>query len=133
MVIPERMLGDRMHYLTPLGIAIYVMYLPESLVDIRHRGYERSPLLDGAMSRFPIERVAPAVMIIAGRPGLLKNFKETDGSSVVLLVSAGSREECKAHGIMGICNGKSLRLPEQCSSRREECLAEYHRGHCHCP
>src|SRR6267143_5976355 len=51
-----------------------------------------------------------------------------DRSLVVLLFSKSLRESGKSHGVMGIGDWKSLRLPEQSPGRREEGLAKNDRS-----
>src|SRR5437879_5222855 len=65
LVILEGMLGDRSQYPLPLLVLINLIDLRKGLVNIGHSRYKGSTLFDGATYRFPIERVAPAVMLIA--------------------------------------------------------------------
>src|ERR1700674_748681 len=132
-IVLEDMQGDRLHDLSPLGISIDPMNLPEGLVNIGYGRDEGGPCLDGAASCFPIEWITPAVMIVTWRSGLLENFEEMNGASMVFILSENLREEGKAHGIMGVSDWESLGLPEHFTSRGRKSLAKYHRRHRQCP
>src|SRR5206468_12034260 len=49
-----------------------------------------------------------------------------------LVWSVDSREQRKAHGVMGISNREALRLPKECSRRRDKRFKKHHRSHRNC-
>src|ERR1700692_4760607 len=124
------MLRDRLHYLAPFGVLINLINFAKGFVYVRNRGYERRSRYDRATNRFPIERVAPAVVFIPGTPCLDKNFEEVDRPLVIFLWLSKSCEQAETHRVMCICNGKTLRLPEQPPGRRNKRLGKHHRRDC---
>src|SRR3989442_10067490 len=120
------MLSDRSHYLPPLLILINLIDLREGFVDIGESCYKRGALFDGATYRFPIERVSPAVVLIARTAGRIENLEKMNRPFVIFLLPKGLRQESKPHGVMGVRDGKALRFPEESACRGHKCLAKYH-------
>src|SRR5579863_6553933 len=122
------MLCNRLHDLPPLLLLIDQVHLSKGLVNVWHSCNKGKALPKCAPLGFPVEWVSPTIMLVPLRPGFLQNFEKMDRPSVVLLSPERLREESKAHGIVRVCDRKPLRFPEKFSGRRDERLAEYHRG-----
>src|SRR5215472_6820062 len=118
------MLRDGSHDLPPVTVAIDLVNVPECLVHVGHRGYERRSSPNRASDALPIEWVTPAVVLVFGAASFLKYFQEMECTAVVSLVIQMHRQHREAHCKMGVSYGKPLAFPEKLSSRRYEGLAE---------
>src|SRR5215472_10695978 len=123
------MVGNGFHDPQPPRITIHRVNLRKCLVNVGQGGDKGSAFGNRPDSCLLVERISPAVVVVTGATSLLKDLKKMNGSPIMRVFSAHSREKSKAHGVVRVCNRETLWLPKQPSRRRQKCLTKHHRSH----
>src|ERR1700731_1006386 len=102
------MLRDGSHDLQPATVVIDFVNFSECLVHVRHRGDERRAFTDRTAESFPVEWVAPTVMLVTGAASFLKHMQKVERATVVPLVIQILRQKREAHRVMRVRDRESL-------------------------
>src|SRR5689334_10861539 len=121
------MLGYRFHYLEPFLYLVNLPNLPKGLVNIGYGCYKRGSLFDRAAQRYPVEWVAPTIIVVAGTSSSFENFQKVKRFFIVDVFVGGLCQKGKSHRIMRIGNRKSLAFPEDAPCGRHKSLRKHHR------
>src|SRR5215472_11452586 len=107
------MVDNGLHDPQPPRITIHRVNLGKRLVNVGQSGDQGSALGNRPDSCLPVERISPAVVVVAGATSLLEDLQEMNGSPIMRVFSMHSREEGKAHGVVRVRNRETLCLPKQ--------------------
>src|SRR4030088_1254718 len=116
--------GNRLKYASPFVLGIEPINLQEPFIDIWGSCDQRRLPFHCAVSRDPIEWIAPAVLLEIGAPRLYEPVQKMNRLLQVIGIRCRLIKKGKSHCVVSIGNSKPHWRMEQPARGRNECFTE---------